>query len=39
MINPFQYGGAVGKDAFCNRKEEPADPDYLFVPDDNFSRG
>ena len=25
MINPFQYGGVVGKDAFCNRKKELAD--------------
>ena len=22
MINPFQYGGVVGKEAFCNREEE-----------------
>jgi hypothetical protein len=22
MINPFQYGDVVGKDAFCNRKKE-----------------
>ena len=25
MINPFQYGGVVGKDAFCNRQKELAD--------------
>lgn len=25
MINPFQYGGIVGKEAFCNRKRELAD--------------
>ena len=25
MINPFQYGGVVGKDAFCNREKELAD--------------
>jgi hypothetical protein len=25
MINPFKYGGIVGKDAFCNRKKELAD--------------
>jgi len=25
MINPFRYGGVVGKDAFCNRKRELAD--------------
>lgn len=25
MINPFQYGGVVDKDAFCNRKTELAD--------------
>jgi hypothetical protein len=25
MINPFQYGSVVGKDAFCNRKREIAD--------------
>ena len=25
MINPFQYGGVVGKDAFFNRKQELAD--------------
>ncbi len=25
MINPFQYGGVVGRDAFCNRKEELVD--------------
>jgi len=25
MINPFQYGGVVGQDAFCNRKQELAD--------------
>ncbi len=25
MINPFQYGGAVGRDAFCNRKKELGD--------------
>lgn len=25
MINPFQYGGIVGKDAFCNRKKELKD--------------
>ena len=25
MSNPFQYGGVVGKDAFCNRKQELAD--------------
>ena len=38
MINPFKYGGVVGKDAFCNRKKEIADivqsmknGDRLFV--------
>ncbi len=25
MINPFQYGGVVGEDAFCNRERELAD--------------
>jgi len=25
MINPFQYGGVVGREAFCNRKQELAD--------------
>jgi hypothetical protein len=25
MINPFRYGGVVGKDAFCNRKRELTD--------------
>ncbi len=25
MINPFQYGGVVGPDAFCNREEELRD--------------
>jgi len=25
MINPFHYGGIVGEDAFCNRKQELAD--------------
>ncbi len=25
MINPFQYSGVVGKDAFCNRKKELTD--------------
>lgn len=25
MINPFQYGGVVGKDGFCNLKKELAD--------------
>lgn len=25
MSNPFQYGGIVGKEAFCNRKEELKD--------------
>lgn len=25
MINPFQYGGVVGKEAFCNRKKELSD--------------
>ena len=25
MINPFQYGGVVGRNAFCNRKKELAD--------------
>jgi uncharacterized protein len=25
MINPFRYGGVVGKDAFCNRKKELTD--------------
>ncbi len=25
MINPFQYGGVVGPDAFCNRDRELAD--------------
>ena len=25
MKNPFQYGGVVGKDAFCNRTKEQAD--------------
>ena len=22
VVNPFQYGGMVGPDAFCNRTEE-----------------
>ena len=25
MINPFKYGGIVGKDSFCNRKKELED--------------
>jgi hypothetical protein len=25
MANPFKYGGIVGKDAFCNRKQEMSD--------------
>ncbi len=25
MINPFRYGGVVGKDAFCNRNKELTD--------------
>ena len=25
MVNPFKYGGIVGKEAFCNRKKELAD--------------
>lgn len=25
MINPFQYGGLVGSDAFCNREQEMRD--------------
>ena len=25
MINPFQYGGVVRADAFCNREQELAD--------------
>jgi hypothetical protein len=26
MKNPFQYGGVVSGDAFCNRKKEVEDP-------------
>ena len=25
MTNPFRYGGVVGEEAFCNRKQELAD--------------
>lgn len=25
MVNPFRYGGVVGEEAFCNRKQELAD--------------
>ncbi|MEJ2364071.1 MAG: ATP-binding protein [Deltaproteobacteria bacterium] len=31
MINPFRYGGVVGKDAFCNRKRELADLSKAMV--------
>ena len=31
MINPFRYGGVVGKDAFCNRKKELADLSKAMV--------
>ena len=37
-VNPFEYGGVVGPDAFCNRHQEQADltraaenGDRLFV--------
>jgi len=39
MKNPFQYGGVVSGDAFCNRKKEVEDLLRAIEDGDNEKKG